>query len=172
MFLFSKRCCNLFTGEELQELSGHADILRVHAASEAVSPYQMNPTYRRPPPGTDSDHGYSTMTPLGGDIDSEIVPYTDSASARDRLRKRPPMPTSSLHSVTSGMSSRTASPVHVGMTRFIPGAENSGLLSDTSEAETPTRGISSFGSVAGQPQTQLSKHQFIVAATVHMEEAH
>jgi hypothetical protein len=53
------------------------------------------------------------------------------------------------------------------MTRFGPGpgAENSGLLSDTSEAETPTRGV---GSVVGQ--TQLSKHQFIVAATVHMEE--
>ena len=129
----------------------------------------MNPTYRRPPPGTDSDHGYSTMTPLGGDIDSEIVPYTESASARDRLRKRPPMPTSSLHSVTSGMSSRTASPVHAGITRFGPGAENSGLLSDTSEAETPTRGVSGIGQQ--QQQTQLLKLQFIVAATVHMEEA-
>jgi len=74
---------------------------------------------------------------------------------------------SSLHSVTSGMSSRTSSPIHVGVTRFGPGAENSGLLSDTSEAETPTRGALGIG---GQ-QTQLSKHQFIVAATVHMEEA-
>lgn len=152
-------------GEELQELSGHAEILRVcTAASEAVSPYQMNPTYRRPPPGTDSDHGYSTMTPLGGDIDSEIVPYTDSASARDRLRNRRPVMPSSLHSVTSGMSSRTESPIHVAATRF--GPENTGLLSDTSEAETPTRGVSGIGG----HQTQLSKHQFIVAATVHMEE--
>jgi len=79
----------------MQELSAHVDILRICPASEiTVSPYQMNPSYRRPPPGTDSDHGYSTMTPLGGDIDSEIVPYTDSASARDRLRKRPNVPPS------------------------------------------------------------------------------
>jgi|FrelakmetLWP11LW_1041352.scaffolds.fasta_scaffold481623_1 hypothetical protein len=78
----------------MHELSGHAGILRIGPNSETVSPYQMNPSYRRPPPGTDSDHGYSTMTPLGGDIDSEIVPYTDSASARDRLRKRPAVPPS------------------------------------------------------------------------------
>jgi hypothetical protein len=39
-----------------------------------VSPYRMNPGYRRPRPGpgTDSDHGYSTMTPFG-DQDSEIM---------------------------------------------------------------------------------------------------
>eukprot|EP00096_Caligus_rogercresseyi_P012429 TRINITY_DN5207_c0_g1_i1.p1 TRINITY_DN5207_c0_g1~~TRINITY_DN5207_c0_g1_i1.p1 ORF type:complete len:1039 (+),score=214.54 TRINITY_DN5207_c0_g1_i1:81-3197(+) len=37
-----------------------------------LSPYRMNPEYRRPPPGTDSDHGYSTMTPFG-DIDSDIA---------------------------------------------------------------------------------------------------
>ena len=48
------------------------------------SPYRMNPAYRRP---EDSDHGYSTMTPMGGDIDSEIVPYVDSASARIRLQR-------------------------------------------------------------------------------------
>lgn len=47
------------------------------------SPYRMNPAYRRP---EDSDHGYSTMTPMG-DIDSEIVPYVDSSSARIRLQR-------------------------------------------------------------------------------------
>lgn len=150
-------------GEEMQELSAHVDILRIAPAQEAqVSPYQMNPTYRRPPPGTDSDHGYSTMTPMGGDLDSEIVPYTDSASARDRLRKRPIVmgPPSSLQSVTSGMSSRTASPVHIGsMGR--PGVETSALLSDGSE-DTSSRNDPPL-------QTQLSKHQFLVAATVHME---
>ncbi|QQP57800.1 VWFA and cache domaincontaining protein 1like, partial [Caligus rogercresseyi] len=39
-----------------------------------LSPYRMNPEYRRPPPGTDSDHGYSTMTPFG-DIDSDIAQF-------------------------------------------------------------------------------------------------
>jgi hypothetical protein len=122
----------------------------------------MNPTYRRPPPGTDSDHGYSTMTPLGGDIDSEIVPYTDSASARDRLRKRPMMPPSSFHSVTSGMSSRTASPIAAAAAAR-PGPESSALLSDTSEAESPRH--------ESEPQqTQLSRHQIVVAVTVHMSE--
>lgn len=39
-----------------------------------VSPYRMNPGYRRPrPAGTESDHGYSTMTPVFGDQDSEIM---------------------------------------------------------------------------------------------------
>jgi hypothetical protein len=38
-------------------------------AISVVSPYRMNPGYRRPkPPGTDSDHGYSTMTPYGDQV--------------------------------------------------------------------------------------------------------
>ena len=68
----------------------------------------------------------------------------------------------SLYSVTSGVSSRTASPVHVGLAR--PAAESSALLSDASESEaTMTQ------QKKPSEQTQLSKHQFIVAATVHME---
>lgn len=69
----------------------------------------------------------------------------------------------SLHSVTSGVSSRTASPIHIGPVR--PSlAESSALLSDSSE-DTPTHQRPEV-----QPQqTQLAKHQFIVSATVHME---
>lgn len=44
-------------------------------AAAAVSPYRMNPGYRRPPGVADSsDQGYSTMTPHD---DSENLNYTD-----------------------------------------------------------------------------------------------
>ena len=69
-----------------------------------LSPYRVNPSYRRPAAGTDSDHGYSTMTPMG-DLDSEIVPYVDSTSARNRLQrlqKRSNNAPSSIQSMTSG----------------------------------------------------------------------
>ncbi len=71
-------------------------------SAAVMSPYRMNPGYLRPapPPGTDSDVGYSTMTPtvvngggvgaggnstsgVGGDLDSEVIlPYTASETAR------------------------------------------------------------------------------------------
>lgn len=37
--------------------------LPVAARPAALSPYRLNPGYRRPPAGSESDHGYSTMTP-------------------------------------------------------------------------------------------------------------
>jgi hypothetical protein len=45
-----------------------------------VSPYRMNPGYRRPrpAPGTDSDHGYSTMTPYGDQVG--IAPHLNTVS--------------------------------------------------------------------------------------------
>ncbi len=45
-----------------------------------VSPYRMNPGYRRPrpAPGTDSDHGYSTMTPYGDQV--RIAPHRNTVS--------------------------------------------------------------------------------------------
>lgn len=88
-------------GDEVHELG------ITHRNEIIVSPYRVNPGYRRPPPGTDSDHGYSTMTPMG-DLDSEIVPYVDSASARSRLQR---LQQRAPQSVTSGISSRTSSPI-------------------------------------------------------------
>ena len=75
------------------------------AGLPVVSPYRMNPGYRRPRPGpgTDSDHGYSTMTPFG-DQDSEIM-----SCLGEGRRTQPRLP-HSLQSVTSGVSSRAPSP--------------------------------------------------------------
>merc|ERR550517_676072 len=58
---------------------GHNNYGLHHNSITVVSPYRMNPSYRRPrpQPGTDSDHGYSTMTPYG-DQDSEIMSCLDS----------------------------------------------------------------------------------------------
>ena len=100
--------------DEMRQLGAHQNVIAMEMnpiPSAVISPYKMNPRYLRPPPGTDSDHGYSTMTPMGPgtDMDSEvIVPYVQSQAARERLRHRPP---ASTHpSVTSGVSSRASSP--------------------------------------------------------------
>ena len=85
---------NTTGGDEIHELTQRNAII--------VSPYRANPNYRRP--ATDSDHGYSTMTPMG-DLDSEIVPYVDSTSARNRLQRlqqRSNNVPSSIQSMTSG----------------------------------------------------------------------
>merc|ERR1719270_3070919 len=99
---------------------GHNNYTLHHNSITVVSPYRMNPGYRRPrpTPGTDSDHGYSTMTPYG-DQDSEImsclgdgreVPSVNIQSRREKFRTRNPI---SLQSVTSGVSSRASSPAHM-----------------------------------------------------------
>lgn len=67
-----------------------------------VSPYCVRTNYRRPP-GGDSDHGYSTMTPHE---DSELAPYFEPLLiGKDRHNTNP----TSQHSLSSG--SRTSSPV-------------------------------------------------------------
>ena len=174
---------NLFTGddddncedgEELKEMNdvsnNKLESNDVSKNNIVISPYRMNPTYRRPNNiGTDSDQGYSTfecstVTPkeinkekhqiymkqddsfmgISSHIDTDsaenektvsidkqgaelsrnlILPYTSSISARDRLRRfgakkahnsnqsfSQHLPTS-MQSVTSGVSSRTSSPV-------------------------------------------------------------
>ena len=92
-----------------EDMTGGHNNYGLHQNSiTVVSPYRMNPSYRRPrpQPGTDSDHGYSTMTPYG-DQDSEIMSCLESRGGKENHRN-PPI---SLQSVTSGVSSRTASPV-------------------------------------------------------------
>ena len=92
-----------------EDMSGGHNNYGLHQNSiTVVSPYRMNPSYRRPrpQPGTDSDHGYSTMTPYG-DQDSEIMSCLERRD-KETGRNNPPI---SLQSVTSGVSSRTASPV-------------------------------------------------------------
>ena len=190
---------NLFTtedddngddGEELKEMydSSNHDVVDSNKpkATVVISPYRMNPSYRRPNNnGTDSDQGYSTfecstVTPLergaeGGSIylnhDSSfagishiemdglepenrlqegrnvldfsansILPYTSSESARERLRRfgqkrsangkhsfMKHIP-SSMQSVTSGVSSRTSSPVQSGTSWSNNGNMSSGDL--------------------------------------------
>uniref|UniRef100_A0A131YWQ7 VWFA domain-containing protein n=1 Tax=Rhipicephalus appendiculatus TaxID=34631 RepID=A0A131YWQ7_RHIAP len=65
-----------------------------------VSPYRVNTAYRRPP-GGDSDHGYSTMTPHE---DSEHLQYFEPLlTSKEKGRSPPPAPQPSL-------SSRASSP--------------------------------------------------------------
>ena len=128
---------NCDDGAELREINGVLDDGNVEnempKPNSVMSPYRMNPSYRRPNNnGTDSDQGYSTfecstVTPLErctekgnvyrihdssaatashididsaehsdyakadhntfGDSDNSILPYTSSASARERLRR-------------------------------------------------------------------------------------
>jgi len=153
-----------------------------------VSPYRMNPGYRRPrpAPGTDSDHGYSTMTPYG-DQDSEImsclgdgreVPSVNIQSRREKFRTRNPI---SLQSVTSGVSSRASSPAHMELSTLKQdNCPNRGATTTTGESEgegTKSNGeenknlMSDIGSVHGMTALPLGKHQMIVAATVHMVDA-
>lgn len=86
---------------------GHNNYGLHHNSITVVSPYRMNPSYRRPrpQPGTESDHGYSTMTPYG-DQDSEIMSCLDNR--KDKNSNTQPV---SGQSVTSGASSGTSSPV-------------------------------------------------------------
>ena len=108
-----------------------------------VSPYRMNPGYRRPrPAGTDSsDHGYSTMTPFG-DQDSEIM-----SCLGEPPRKKTHGGPVSVQSVTSGVSSRGESPALQGeeMARLVLPKKDLGI-------------------------TALP-HQIVVAALVHKVEA-
>ena len=109
--LLSQSCVQVANFEEVVEdadenTAGGNDEIHELTQKNAIilSPYRVNPSYRRPAAGTDSDHGYSTMTPMG-DLDSEIVPYVDSTSARNRLQrlqKRSNNAPSSIQSMTSG----------------------------------------------------------------------
>lgn len=83
------------------------NVLLATFENPALSPYRLNPGYRRPP-GGESDHGYSTMTPHENDSE-----HMGPLLAKDRHR----IPTST-QSVAS--SSRASSPVH-----HLPRARNS-----------------------------------------------
>lgn len=148
-----------------------------------VSPYRMNPGYRRPrpTPGTDSDHGYSTMTPYG-DQDSEImsclgdgreVPSVNIQSRREKFRTRNPI---SLQSVTSGVSSRASSPAHMELSALKQDNNQptgTPLVDDREGAPKAEENKSlvllpDIAPVEGITALPLGKNQMIVAATVHM----
>jgi len=148
-----------------------------------VSPYRMNPSYRRPrPAGTDSDHGYSTMTP-GGDQDSEIMSCLGDVNNQRRVRSKNPL---SLQSVTSGTSSRTSSPLQgtLEMSMLSGDEKQSGAnhiterdnLMVDGEVDPIDKGrddkLIGVGKGPGRNHvpgtTVLNKNQFIVSATVHM----
>ena len=144
--------------------SGHQNF-GLHASSgiTVVSPYRMNPTYRRPRgPGTDSDHGYSTMTPCG-DQDSEIMSCLSSHNRRDKLQAHKHNPVS-LQSVTSGVSSRTSSPVPQ---KHSEDGKDAGNSSDEGEASSNEV----IDVVAGMTSLQQhGRNQIVVAATIHSVE--
>ncbi|XP_066955648.1 VWFA and cache domain-containing protein 1 [Macrobrachium rosenbergii] len=72
-----------------EDLLGDVSGLGLGAAA-TISPYRMNPGYRRPPGQADSsDHGYSTMTPHD---DSENLNYTDLGG----IVSLPSLPVSSM----------------------------------------------------------------------------
>lgn len=175
--------------EELRELGAppHKNALMLRDNQEAIiSPYRMNPGYRRPPPGTDSDHGYSTMTPIG-DLDSEIVPYVESASARNRLQRmhqRNNNAPSSIQSVTSGVSSsRTSSPIPTAASVAAAAASiqrNNETMSESpvvrGTTTLPNEGVALLSTSDSMmthpldPETMLpiaNKNQFLVSVTVH-----
>lgn len=145
-----------------------------------VSPYRMNPGYRRPrpAPGTDSDHGYSTMTPYG-DQDSEIMsclgdgreaPSVNIQSRREKFRTRNPI---SLQSVTSGVSSRASSPAHMELsTMKQDNNQSTGALaaggSEVFDKAEDNKIMADIGPVEGMTALPLGRNQIIVAATVHM----
>lgn len=74
-----------------------------------VSPYRVNTAYRRPP-GGDSDHGYSTMTPHE---DSEHLQYFEPLLlSKDKGRSPPSQPS---------LSSRASSPTQQGAPPVVAG---------------------------------------------------
>ena len=117
---------------------GHNNYGLHHNSITVVSPYRMNPSYRRPrpQPGTDSDHGYSTMTPYG-DQDSEIM------SCLDRREK------GSTRQPVSGQSV-TSSPVSQERIRMRSGEDLHGL------------------SCSKSLDSECKPNKITVAATIHM----
>ena len=166
--------------DELHELSNRNE--NVATTSAIVSPYRINPGYRRPC-ATDSDHGYSTMTPMGGDIDSEIVPYVDSVPSRHRLQRHIQQRQQAVPSVTSGISSRTSSPtpnpvkkgIFLPLTTTTPSSsEDSSPIARGTSCQATIMQTAETNSTSLDPKTAMSqnaggsKNQFVVAATVHM----
>ncbi|XP_015599863.1 VWFA and cache domain-containing protein 1 [Cephus cinctus] len=86
---------------ELDQTKGNLDSL-LRDAVAPISPYRVSTNYRRPP-GGDSDHGYSTMTPHD---DSEQQPFAEpllivgGSTEPDLVRQivTPPSPTTHLGS--------------------------------------------------------------------------
>ncbi len=192
--------------DEEEELREMQQAIAVASGGEAgpqpqnpviISPYRMNPGYSRPapPPGADSDYGYSTMTPTvingggasmagGADADGDsevIVPYTASEAARSRLTNRQYHRTATVAaaSVTSGVSSRTPSPLpsssatqsrrlrshlerEVGQGEE---EEETAMFVSEKHSESSSHAAPTYASAS--EQTVLTPNQIIVAATVH-----
>ena len=150
--------------DEMHELGvTHKNAILSNSDEIIVSPYRVNPGYRRPP-GTDSDHGYSTMTPIG-DLDSEIIPYVDSTAARNRLQRlqhRQQHIPSSIQSVTSGVSSRASSPVQATKNQ---NEEGSSSFSSTAEVSSmsPPAAVARGASIPGPPGSSTSCKPVLLA---------
>jgi len=139
------------------------------AAVAVVSPYRMNPGYSRPSAGTDSDHGYSTMTPMGTAGGNTSGPSLGGGSevaapARDRPSGRGMRwpQSAGAPSVTSGVSSRTSSPVPSSV-------GHAGKLSE--EVQSPGSAVK-LAPTAEKSVTVLGRNQIVVAATVHVADVH
>ena len=153
------------TPEDVSGTGGHNNYgLHQSSGISVVSPYRMNPGYRRPGgrgPGTESDPGYSTMTP-GGDADSEIMSClgtgntTASRRQTERMRgqnpaslKSPVLACEPENMVTSNLETRGSS--------------------DEEEVGCPGK-IYDSKDKEGLTVLKGGRNQIIVAATVHTVE--
>ena len=165
--------------EEVLEEQNQDELHELSNKNEAaiVSPYRINPGYRRPLTATDSDHGYSTMTPMG-DLDSEIIPYVASVPSRHRLQ-RLQQRQHGVPSVTSGVSSGTSSPTpKKGLLPLTSTTPSSSEDSSPVARGTTCQAMTSSTTSLEQPilpkntvvsaQSGSNSNQFLVAATVHM----
>ncbi|XP_013403576.1 VWFA and cache domain-containing protein 1-like [Lingula anatina] len=68
--------------------TGHTNIvLATFDTPASISPYRVNPNYRRPPAGGDSDHGYSTMTPQDDSEQASMTCIEPLITNKDRINK-------------------------------------------------------------------------------------
>lgn len=110
---------NEFEGEHLNGadeitpaplLHHNAVVLASFENAAGVSPYRINPTYRRPP--TESDHGYSTMTPHEGDSELAGPAFVEPLLiARDKQRLKQLNDYETDIETGTVTTSRTSSPV-------------------------------------------------------------
>ncbi|KAI0241312.1 VWFA and cache domain-containing protein 1 [Lamellibrachia satsuma] len=133
--------------DSLDELdSGHTNIVLATFDSPAsVSPYRMNTMYRRPT-NTESDHGYSTMTPHDDSEQASTTCLEPLIIARDRYRP-------STH-----MAGSTTTP----MLPPPPGSRRS---------RSPTPPQTQLPSNTNEHQTMLP-NQILANVQVHMVDTH
>lgn len=147
------------------DMTGGHNNYGLHQSSgiSVVSPYRMNPGYRRPGrgPGTESDPGYSTMTP-GGDADSEIMSCLGTGNTITTSRRQTEM----LRGQAPA-SLKTASPSSCDPQIMMTNKIETRASSDEDEAGSTTGKMNDTNKAVLK---EGGRNQIIVAATVHTVE--